>query len=217
LLILLIDPRPLARECIAGWLQTCHRAFRILAAAEAGDVKSGRYQRHELDLAILSTGALRITDSWVVDSLQRLEQVMPGRPVVVLADLVAAQNVVDALRMGVRGYITMNLTTDVVVQALELVRVGGIFIPPEVLTNGVARRVFAQEDSVRAFVGVLTPRQFEVLGALRTGKSNKAIAYELGIDESTVKLHVRHILHKLNASNRTEAALIAQSLLNQSS
>jgi DNA-binding NarL/FixJ family response regulator len=79
---------------------------------------------------------------------------------------------------------------------LHFVLSGGIFVPPAILMQNVPRERSPDE---------LTERETLILGQLRNGKQNKVIAYELGLSEATVKVHIRHILTKLNVRNRTEA------------
>ena len=115
-------------------------------------------------------------------------------PVVLLA--------ADEFEAGVRGYIPMSLPLNILAQALDLVLAGGTFVP----ATAVARR-FAP-DPVVGNVARFTGRQGDVLNALLKGASNKLIAYELSMAESTVKVHVRNIMRKLKARNRTHVAFL---------
>ncbi len=123
-------------------------------------------------------------------------------PVVLLADDDGTDALVDAFEAGVRGYIPMSLPLNILAQALDLVLAGGTFVP----ATAVARR-FAP-DPVVGNVARFTGRQGDVLNALLKGASNKLIAYELSMAESTVKVHVRNIMRKLKARNRTHVAFL---------
>jgi DNA-binding NarL/FixJ family response regulator len=93
---------------------------------------------------------------------------------------------------------------------MRLVGAGGTFVPASSLLE--ARRSAGQPLSKQALKIQLTARQIAVVNALRQGKANKVIAYELNMRESTVKVHVRNIMKKFNAHNRTEVAFIASGL-----
>lgn len=128
-------------------------------------------------------------------------------PTAVISDNEDPETIRTALRAGVRGYIPSRLEPGVAMQALSLLMAGGTFFPPSALldcSNG--REQTAEHEPPR---GLLTPRQYEVLRALREGKSNKMIARHLKMRESTVKVHVHQIMRKLGATNRTQAALSA--------
>jgi DNA-binding NarL/FixJ family response regulator len=101
---------------------------------------------------------------------------------------------------------------DVAVQAIRLVRAGGTFVPARtfIATRDLIEKLPAITENSRK--GWFTVRQLTVIESLRQGKSNKIIAYELNMCESTVKVHVRHIMKKLGAKNRTEVALLMNSI-----
>lgn len=141
-----------------------------------------------------------------------LSQVENPPPVVVLSDVEDTDRIVDALNRGACGYIPTNLSLAVAIEAMRLVRAGGKFVPASSLiaAHRVAESV---ESSQRPSAGVFTARQIAVVEALRMGKANKLIAYELNMCESTVKVHVRNIMKKLKAKNRTQVAFMAGELL----
>src|ERR1700726_3281340 len=120
-----------------------------------------------------------------------------------------------ALTHGVRGYILTSVECGVAVAALRLISAGGTFVPANALRSTAARVVDQPEGGrQRRSDGVdLTPRELSVIDLLREGKPNKLIGRELEMQESTVKVHVRNILKKLNARNRTHAAFVANRIL----
>jgi DNA-binding NarL/FixJ family response regulator len=106
------------------------------------------------------------------------------------------------LEQGVRGYIPVSLPLEVAIEAIRLVEAGGVFVP--------ASSLMTPSEGLH---GHFTARQATVVEALCQGKANKRIAHELNMCESTVKVHVRNIMKKLRAKNRTEVALIVNGLL----
>ena len=128
--------------------------------------------------------------------------------IIVVADEDASDQVVAALDEGARGYVLTSDTLSEVIAAIRLVRAGGIFVPASSLM--VARRPAAGTGAAKPTrASALTPRQGAVLKALSHGKPNKILAHELGMAESTVKVHVRNIMRKFGATNRTHLAFLA--------
>jgi DNA-binding NarL/FixJ family response regulator len=120
-------------------------------------------------------------------------------PVIVLSAVDSPESVIEAFEGGARGYIpTATTPAELVVEIIRLVRAGGTFVPPSGLQ---LKRILTPSTTTNQH---FTPRQIAVLGHLTQGKANKVIAYELAMSESTVKVHIRNIMKKMNASNRTE-------------
>jgi DNA-binding NarL/FixJ family response regulator len=105
----------------------------------------------------------------------------------------------------VRGYIPTSLSFNVVVEVVRLVQAGGTYVP----VNFALQEKRSGEGSKAN--DLLTERQLMVVGALCQGMANKQIAYKLSMSEHTVKVHLRHIMRKLNARNRTEVAILSKS------
>jgi DNA-binding CsgD family transcriptional regulator len=119
---------------------------------------------------------------------------------------------VRALESGADGLLPATLAPDVATNALAFILTGGTFFPPEALRAASGgSRLGGVDRRARAGRHDLTPRQQDVLELLGRGLANKCIARQLDMQESTVKVHVRQIMHKLGVSNRTQVALIAAS------
>ncbi len=162
---------------------------------------------------ILLSGFDNIDSTKLDLALKRLAQARPRLPAIVLSDAEDVGDVVSALNGGIKGYIPTNLSLDVAVEAMRLVRAGGVFVPAGCLRAG---QQHSDADAVkRPLAGLFTERQAAVVEALRQGKANKTIAYELNLQESTVKVHIRNIMKKLRARNRTEVAYIVTNLESQ--
>jgi DNA-binding NarL/FixJ family response regulator len=135
----------------------------------------------------------------------------------VLSDKDDIDDVNQALTHGARGYIPTSVECEIAFAALRLVSAGGTFVPAGALRSTAANTDGQPEGERQRRSGRLdlTPRELLVIDLLRKGKPNKLIARELEMQESTVKVHVRNILRKLNAANRTHAAFVANRLLSQ--
>jgi DNA-binding NarL/FixJ family response regulator len=206
--IALIDRRVLDRECLARGLQACRSDLDILPFNSVEDWLSADAFHDETSAIILSIGGLRPDEPGVEAALLTLTREYPTIPAAVLADRDDALNVVLALDRGARGYIPTSVGLHVAVEAINLIRAGGIYIP--------ASSLLASRDDILAgdaagptadpLAELLSSRQAAVAEAILRGKANKIIAYELGLRESTIKVHIRCIMQKLGAHNRTEVA-----------
>ena len=125
-----------------------------------------------------------------------------------LSDLDSAGHVLNAIRKGARGFISTSASFDVAVGATHVVRAGGSSVPETCLATLSAARDDVAEGARRPCD--FTPRQVAVLKRLRQGKANRAIAQELDMSESRVKAHVRNLMQKLNATNRTQVAFLTK-------
>src|SRR5215475_1816225 len=129
----------------------------------------------------------------------------PKRPIAILSDFADAALVSRALAHGVRGYFNSSMSLTELASAVRFVAAGGTFVPLSALNGLTAERPASPKGN--SGDDRLSPRQLEVLELLHQGKQNKIIAYELGMAEATVKVHVRMIMKKLQARNRTEVVL----------
>jgi DNA-binding NarL/FixJ family response regulator len=122
----------------------------------------------------------------------------------VLAQTDAVDSVLAAMSAGAKGYISTSVEFPIFVETLRFVAAGGTYIPAQCLL--AAGQAPTAPSSHLSNCGI-TKRELAVIQAIRAGKSNKVIAYELNMCESTVKVHVRHVMKKLHARNRTDVAM----------
>jgi len=113
--------------------------------------------------------------------------------------------ILKALECGAKGFIPTSVGLRVAAEAIAMTLAGGVFVPA---SSVMAMRnvIDAGGPATRPMAGLFTARQMAVVEALRRGRANKIIAHELQLRESTVKVHIRNIMKKLNATNRTEVA-----------
>ncbi|MCB1519304.1 MAG: response regulator transcription factor [Hyphomicrobiaceae bacterium] len=154
----------------------------------------------------------KLTDAAIEEEIALLTHSTEDIPMALLSDDEDLDDIVEALDHGARGYITTSLPLKIAVEALRLVQAGGVYVPASGLM--AAKRAPDEASPQRFYNGIFTARQAAVVEALRRGKANKIIAYELNMRESTVKVHVRSIMKKLKAKNRTEVAFLANGFLN---
>ena len=208
--IVVIDHRTLIREClvralrtvitsriisfatVAAWLEVADKVLPSVILLGVSGTPSGSDALHQASSAVRENSHV---------------------PIIVIGDSEDPDLIIHALENGVRGYIPTNLPLSIAVQALRLVTEGGIFVPASSLIAAHHQPVGKSQSTV-AELEMFTARQAAVVRALCRGKANKVIAYELNMCESTVKVHVRNIMKKLKAKNRTEVAVMFKSLGN---
>lgn len=210
--VLIVDELELRRAGFASVIELWARdeGLDIEAIAPLG-LSAYSAQARDVKLIIFSVGGASLNEPHVRDSAARIGELFPGKPCSVISDRIEADEAVAAAKLCVRAYLSTNMDAEIACQAFTFILGGGSYFPREALlqssaTNGQAKRATQPADGDQ---GGLTRRQIEVLDKLRLGKSNKLIARDLKMQESTVKVHVRQIMRKLGAANRTQAAIIA--------
>ena len=203
--VMVIDDHTLFRSGLSELLE--RRGIEVCAAL--GDGEEGRRTAAELepDVVLLD---LRMPGSDGLSVLERLMALDPAPAVVMLTTSSDERDLVTSLRAGARGYLLKDMEPERLVDSLAAVVDGETVIAPE-MTSVLAKVVKGDAPGLgqRGRFSSLTPREFEILRHLAEGRSNKAIARELGITDGTVKLHVRSILRKLDVRSRVEAAVVA--------
>jgi DNA-binding NarL/FixJ family response regulator len=212
--IVYIDNQRLTRDCVTEQLAMRLPEILIEAVAEVYDLSKEDIDTHRFALGILNKHSMHISKPELAKQLSFLATTAPNLPLALFSDLDEADDIAEAFKLGIRGYIPTSLPIQQAAEAIRLVSAGGSFLPPSILALSTrAGRVQApsrMEDKLceKQF----TPRQLEVLRRLWQGKQNKLIAYELSMCESTVKVHIRHIMKKLNVRNRTQVVLLTRSI-----
>jgi DNA-binding NarL/FixJ family response regulator len=193
--ILTVDDHQLLREGIAAVIDG--QEDMILA----GQASNGReaiesFQRLRPDVTLMD---LRMPDMSGIEAIIAIRTEFPSARIIVLTTYAGDAQAAAALKAGACGYLLKNLVRTELLETIRAVHAGKRRIPPEIATE-IAEHV--ADDA-------LTDREVEVLRRVAAGKSNKLIAAELDISEGTVKTHMKSILPKLDASDRTHAVMIA--------
>lgn len=205
--VVVIERRPFVRECLVRSLAA--DTHWTIAAFDTMASWLNLSKRVPASLIILSLGSDPLQGT---GDIALVKQIAAKTAVAVMADSEAPATIMGALDLAVRGYIPTSLPLNVAIEALRLVRAGGIYVPAGSLIASQRPDMSARTETRQA-ASPFTSRQRDVIECLRTGKANKTIAYELNMRESTVKVHVRNIMRKLKARNRTEVAYLANGLL----
>lgn len=155
-----------------------------------------------------------------LEVLKEIHNKLPETPIIILSAVFEKEIVQKTLDLGASGYIPKTSSNAVIISAVNLVLSGAVYIPAELLkeTSGASFRelekidVLSENNDLKEKIKILSPRQLDVLKLIAAGKSNKQIAFDLGLTEGTVKLHVTAILKILNVYNRTGAVAQANTL-----
>lgn len=209
--VVFIDGRSLTRDSIAQCLRASLAGFRIVAVADLDTATEQSRSNEPVALFLPNIGSASVDRSAVAEQLAELVAQLGDTPLAVLAEDESPEAAMTALRLGVRGYLPTSLKASVVVEAVRLICAGEIYAPLSVLLSGRPLDGDSREPP-REQSGRFPPRQVEILSCLRKGMANKQIAYELGVSEGTVKVHIRRIMQKLDVANRTQIVVRTQEM-----
>ena len=204
--VVIIERRAFVRGCIQSILSEATTLDGIGVAS----VEEYLARAATLKAAIVVLCTIGLSARDVDAQLTRLQAASGGVPVVVMSDADDPELVMTVMDKGANGFMPADISLEVAAHVLRLVAAGGQYFPAGSLL--AARKLMAERQSSSPGPrGMFTRRQVAVIDALRKGKANKIIAYELNMCESTVKVHVRAIMKKLKARNRTEVAYLYSS------
>lgn len=193
--VLSVDDHPLLREGIAAIINN-QRDMTMVAQASTGREAIQQFRAHRPDVTLMD---LRLPDISGIDAMIAIRTEFAGARIVMLTTFEGDVEIQRALAAGARGYVLKNMPPKELVEVVRQVHAGRKRIPPEVAAQ-LAEHITDES---------LTAREMDVLKHVATGNRNRDIAEQLLISEETVKVHVKHIMEKLGASDRTEAVTIA--------
>ena len=202
--VLIVDDHPLFRRGLVQLLRTIP-AFVLVGEAASG--AEGLVLARELrpDLILLD---LNMRDGDGLDMLRGLRTARSKARVVMVTVSDSGEDVVAALRGGAEGYLLKDMEPEAMLEALQAVAAGRVVIPPQ-LNHLLAAALRGESRPQSAGAAGLTEQELRILEKIAAGLSNKQIGRELDIAEGTVKVHVKHILRKLELRSRVEAAVWA--------
>lgn len=202
--IVLVDDHTLFRKGLAELLER-EGAMRVAGITGNPEEVSDLLRQHQPDVLLLD---LNLGEYDGIHIMQELRNNGFTLPVLMLTVSEAEGDMARALRAGANGYLLKSMEPDEVVDAIVRAARGETVVAPG-MTAKLVKLLDNKDSSAESLMETLTQREREILGHLARGESNKAIARQLDISYDTVKLHVRHILAKLNLSSRVEAAVFA--------
>ncbi len=193
--VLTVDDHPLMMSGIAGEVNA-QPDMRVVAQASDGQEALVQFRAHRPDVTLMD---IRMPTVNGIDAIAAIRSEFPRARIVVLTTASGDIQALRAFRAGAVGYLLKNLLRTELIDTIRRVHAGQRRIPPEI----------AQQLAEHAADDALTTRELDVLRGVAKGQANKIIAAELNIAEHTVKNHIKSILSKLDADDRTGAAMIA--------
>ena len=190
-----VDDHPLMHEGIAALINN-QPDMNLVAEAFDGRSALVEFREHQPDVTLMD---LRLPDMSGIDAMIAILKEFPNARVIILTMFEGDVEIQRALKSGARGYMLKTMPPKELVKVIRRVHAGKKHIPPEIAAN------LAEHFSNDA----LTPREIEVLAQIAEGNRNRDIAQRLFISEETVKVHIKHIMDKLDANDRTQAVAIA--------
>jgi DNA-binding NarL/FixJ family response regulator len=193
--ILTVDDHPLLREGIAAVIEG-QPDMTLVAEATNGHEAIESFRKHRPDVALMD---LRMPDMNGIEAIRAIRTEFPTARIVVLTTYAGDVQALGALKAGASGYLLKSMLRKDLLDTIRTVHAGKRRIPPQI----------ASEIAEHAADDALTEREIDVLRRVGSGNSNKQIAVQLAISEGTVKAHMKSILPKLGARDRTHAVMIA--------
>jgi DNA-binding NarL/FixJ family response regulator len=192
--VLSVDDHPLLREGLAAIIN--NQPDMVLAAqASTAQEAIQQFRKHQPDVTLMD---LRLPDRSGIDAMKAVLAEFPEARVIMLTTFEGDVEILRALEAGARGYMLKSMPPKELVEVIRQVHAGKKRIPPQ-LAAQLAEHL-SDED--------LTAREIEVLSQIAGGNRNRDIAEKLFITEETVKVHIKHIMDKLGANDRTQAVAI---------
>jgi DNA-binding NarL/FixJ family response regulator len=208
LAVLIVDALSLRRagfiSIVEQWAQVSELDIEGISPAE---LELTALQPRAVAMVILNIGGTSVVDPQVRRSAETITELFPRKPCVVISDRPESEEAVAAAQLSMAAFLSTSMMSEAIENVLTFVLGGGTYFPREALLR------MAPAEPQKTGSGKLTRRQLDVLERLRLGDTNKRIARDLRMQESTVKVHVRQIMTKLGAANRTQAALLASSVV----
>jgi DNA-binding NarL/FixJ family response regulator len=201
--VLIADDQPVVRQGLRTFLEL-HDDIEVVGEAEDGERALEAVAALAPDVVLMDLVMPRLDG---IAAIERLRALGSTARIIVLTSFLDEDKVLPAVRAGAAGYLLKDVEPAELVRAIRTVDGGEALLHPAVAAR-VLRELADDGERVRRHE-LLTPREREVLALLARGRANKAIAFQLGVAEKTVKTHVGNILGKLGLSDRTQAALYA--------
>ncbi len=202
--VLITDEQSLFRDGLSLRLKQINQDINILQSSDLIEMQKLLSKEPDIDILILDIDIPNATDI-----INKLKTISSQTKIVAISTSEDTRNIRKILSNGVKGYIPKKSDSNILSGALKLILDGGTYIPLAMLENNTEYNKNIPQPQLKKN---LTNRQSQVLDLIAQGKSNKQIAYEMGVSEATVKLHINALLRSLKVNNRTQAVITAQKL-----
>jgi DNA-binding NarL/FixJ family response regulator len=199
------DPHPLSLLGLAQLLKS-EPGFELLATCATAEETIKAVWKERPDILIID---INLPDRKGLELINELKNSSLKVIVVILATAMDEDQTIDALRYGVKGVVLKDMPSHLLLQCLQKVAVGGLWMEKESIGHAF-EKMLHREAGMRRLATILTARETEVMRCVASGLSNQKIAEQLIVREGTVKIHVHNIYRKLGITNRVDLTLYAQ-------
>lgn len=209
--LLLVDDQPLISHALKAMLEL-EADFQVVGIANDGNTALQQIADLQPDLVLMEVRMSMVNGR---SAMRVIHDQFPSVKVLMLTSLNDDQYITDSLRSGAKGYLLKDMPCDELVQAIRMAHRGYAQIAPGLINKLMSNSLPAQTDVIEQLlpdIDQLTPREQDVLRLIRDGATNREIAEQLYISESTVKTHVTRLLNRLNMRNRAQLAIYANSI-----
>lgn len=204
--VLITDEQSLFRDGLSLRLKQINQDIIIIQSSNLIEMQKILSKDANIDILIVDIDLAELNATEVIN---RIKLTAPNTKIVAISSSEDTRNIKKILSSGVKGYIPKRSDSNILSGALKLILDGGTYIPPAMLDNNLNNNLYQNTHSLKKN---LTNRQSQVLDLIAQGKSNKQIAYDMGVSEATVKLHINALLRSLKVNNRTQAVITAQKM-----
>jgi DNA-binding NarL/FixJ family response regulator len=201
--VAVVESSPFLRECIRRSMQSA-LSVPVVTCSTLSELGT---EQHAASTQLVVLSLIDASREACANVLKDLSEFGSRSPVIALASTSDAELARAVIHSGAKGYIPVTMGFEIAIEAMRFVLAGGTYVPPDHLL--ASDRVGLQAPTTLSRPNLLTSRELAVVHAIQEGKSNKIIAHELNMCLSTVKVHVRNVMKKMNAKNRTDVAMKA--------
>jgi len=200
--LVLADDHPIVLAGLENMLRR-ERDCRVVASCVDGVEAMRAISRYSPDVAVLDLRMPRMNGLAVLRQIQKEKL---ATRTVLLAAVLEDDDLVEAVRLGVRGIVLKEMAPTLVVQCVREVHAGGQWLEKRSVSQAI-EKLIRREEATRDMAKILTPRELQIAGAVASGLRNKEIADKLGIAEGTVKIHLHVVYEKLKIDGRMALVL----------
>jgi DNA-binding NarL/FixJ family response regulator len=205
--VLITDEQSLFRDGLSLRLKQINPNITIIQTSTLAEMQKLLLENIDTDIILIDIDLAELNAAEIIG---KIKTIAPNTKIVAISSSEEIRNIKKILSLGVKGYITKKSDSNILSGALKLILDGGTYLPPTLLEN---QTPYINGEKNSGFLKKnLTNRQSQVLDLIAQGKSNKQIAYDMGVSEATVKLHINALLRSLKVNNRTQAVITAQKL-----
>ena len=204
--VLITDEQSLFRDGLSLRLKQINSDIEIIQSSNLAEMQKILAKEKDIDILILDIDMAELNAAEIISKIKTLS---PNIKIITISSSEDIRNIKKILSFGVKGYIPKKLDSNILSGALKLILDGGTYIPQALLDNQTNSESITATNILKKN---LTNRQSQVLDLIAQGKSNKQIAYDMGVSEATVKLHINALLRSLKVNNRTQAVITAQKM-----